>query len=72
MRRAKETEWGKDETHLTGRVDDVELEVLALVLDRLGERVLDGRVVAVDKVLVDKLHRERRLACEGWGRRARG
>lgn len=36
---------------------------MILPLDHLAESVLDGRVVAVDKVTVDELHRHTRLAC---------
>jgi len=43
-------------------VNDLSREVLILPLDHLAESVLDGRVVAVDKVTVDELHRHTRLA----------
>lgn len=48
---------------LPGRVDNLRQVVLPLVPDRLGEGVLDGRVVALDEATVDELDRERRLAC---------
>lgn len=32
------------------------------MLDDLAERILNGRIVALDKVAVHELHRERRLA----------
>ena len=40
-------------------VDDLGRVVLSLIPDLLAERVLDGRVVALDKVAVDITH------CEG-------
>lgn len=49
--------------YLASRIDDLSRIVLVLVLDHLAERILDGRVVAVDKVPVDELHRQTRLAC---------
>lgn len=50
-------------THLAGGVDDLGGELLAFVFDDLAEGVLNCRVVAFDKVAVDKLHRKRGLAC---------
>jgi len=47
---------------LASRIDDLSRIVLVLVLDHLAESILDGRVVAVDKVPVDELHRQTRLA----------
>ena len=49
--------------YLASRIDDLSRIVLVLVLDHLAESILDGRVVAVDKVPVDELHRQTRLAC---------
>lgn len=49
--------------YLAGGIDDLRGKVLVLVANHLAEGVLNGRVVAVDKVAVDKLHRETRLAC---------
>ena len=48
---------------LASRVYYLGREVLALVLDVLAERVLDGGVVALDEDAIDEAHRERRLAC---------
>ena len=48
--------------HLTGRINNLRSKLLALILDELAEGVLDGRVVALDEVAVDELHREGRLA----------
>jgi hypothetical protein len=48
---------------LPGRVDNLRQVVLPFVPDRLGEGVLDGRIVALDEATVDELDRERRLAC---------
>jgi len=47
---------------LASGVDDLGGKLLVLVPNDLAERVLDGRVVAVDKVAVDELHRQTRLA----------
>ena len=47
---------------LAGRVDNLGRVVLPLVADLLAKRVLDGRVVALDKVPVDVAHREGRFA----------
>lgn len=50
-------------THLAGGIDDLRGELLALVLDDLAEGVFNCRVVALDKVAVDKLDCKRGLAC---------
>jgi len=50
-------------SYLASGVDDLGGKLLVLVPNDLAERVLDGRVVAVDKVAVDELHRQTRLAC---------
>jgi hypothetical protein len=50
-------------TYLSCSVNDLGREVLVLPLDHLAESVFDGRVVAIDKVTVDELHRHTRLAC---------
>lgn len=42
-------------TDLTGSVDDVALVFGALVVDVLGEGAFDGRVIRLDKVVVDEL-----------------
>ena len=34
-------------------------KILSLVPDRLAERVFDSRIVAIDKVSIDKLYSER-------------
>lgn len=54
---------GENLTYLASSIDDLSCEILVLPLDHLAEGVLDGRVVAVDKVTVDELHRHTRLAC---------
>lgn len=43
-------------SYLTGGVDDLGGIVLALEFDDLAEGVLDGGVVALDEVAIDKLH----------------
>ena len=48
--------------HLTGCIDNLRRKFLPLVLDELAKGILDGRVVALDEVTVDELHREGRLA----------
>ncbi len=42
-------------SHLAGGINNLRRELLPLVLDQLAERVLDGRVIAFDKVLFDEL-----------------
>jgi hypothetical protein len=49
--------------YLAGGIDDLGRKVLVLISNHLAERVLDGGIVAVDKVAIDKLHRQTRLAC---------
>lgn len=43
-------------TYLAGGVDNLCSKLLSLMADGLAEGVLDGRIVAVDKVSVYKLH----------------
>lgn len=50
--------------YLAGGVDDLGGIFLGLVANDLAEGVLDGGVVALDKVAVDKLHRQAGFA---WG-----
>jgi hypothetical protein len=47
----------KSSKYLTRRIYDLGCKVLVFVPDHLAECVLNGRVVAVDKVAVDELHR---------------
>lgn len=56
---------GREEnlTYLASSIDNLSREVLVLPLDHFAECVLDGGIVAVDKVAVDKLHRHTGLAC---------
>ena len=49
--------------YLASRIDNLSRVVLILILDHLAEGILDSRVVTVDKVSVDELHRHTRLAC---------
>ena len=48
---------------MASRVDDLEGVLLPLVLERLGEGVLNGGVVRVYKMVLHKLHGQRGLAC---------
>ena len=50
-------------TYLASSIDNLSSKVLVLPLDHLAECVLDSRIVAVDKVAVDELHRHTGLAC---------
>lgn len=50
-------------TYLASSINDLGRKVLVLPLDHLAERILDSRVIAIDKVAVDELHRHTRLAC---------
>jgi len=49
--------------YLASGIDNLRCKVLVLVANHLAERILNSWVVAVDKVAVDKLHRQTRLAC---------
>jgi hypothetical protein len=49
--------------YLASSVDNLRRKVLVLVANHLAERILNGWVVAVDKVAIDELHRQTRLAC---------
>lgn len=51
-------ERGPRRAYLPGGVDDVAVVLDAVMLDVLGEGVLDGGVVGLDKVVVDKLDDE--------------
>lgn len=45
--------------YLASSVDDLSRKLLPFIFDELAERILNGRVVALDKMSVDKLYRER-------------
>lgn len=49
--------------YLAGSVDDLGRVVLALDRNLFAEGVFNGRIVAFDKVAIDKLHCERGFAC---------
>lgn len=49
--------------YLSSGVDDLGGILLALVLDNSREGVFDGGIVRFDKVILDELHRKRRLSC---------
>lgn len=49
--------------YLTSGVDNFSRKLLVLIPDHFAESILDGRVVAVDEMPVDELHRQTRLAC---------
>lgn len=52
--------------YLSRRIDDLCRKILILVPNQFAKSVLDGRIVAVDEVAVDKLHGQTRFA---WTRR---
>lgn len=49
--------------YLSSGIDNLGGIILVLVLDHFAKSVLNGWIVAVDKVAVDELHRHTRLAC---------
>jgi hypothetical protein len=49
--------------YLARGIDNLGCKVLVLISNHLAECVLDGGIVAVDKVAIDKLYRQTRLAC---------
>lgn len=49
--------------YLTSSIDNLSGEVLALESNHLAEGVLNGRVVALDEVAVNKLDRKRGFTC---------
>jgi hypothetical protein len=53
----------KSSQYLTGRVYNLGRKLLVLVPNHIAEGVLNGRVVSVDKVAVDQLPCQTRLAC---------
>lgn len=53
---------GEERAYLAGGIDDLGGVVLVLIPDDFAEGVLDGGVVALDKVAVDELHRQARFA----------
>ena len=50
-------------SYLTSGVNDLREVALTIVLDLSTERILDCRIIALDKVSFDKLDCQRRLAC---------
>jgi len=52
----------ENETDLASGVDDLTVVLGALVGDRLLERALYGRIVVVDKMILDVLQNERRFS----------
>lgn len=53
--------------YLPSRINQLRRKVLVLVADDFAEGVLNGGIVAVDKVAVHELHRETRFA---WSHRS--
>jgi hypothetical protein len=53
----------KSSKYLARRIDNFRCKVLVLIPDHLTEGVLNCRIIAVDKVAIDKLHCQTRLAC---------
>jgi hypothetical protein len=52
----------RSQSYLSGGIDNLGRKVLALVPYNLAKSILDGGVIALDKVAVDKLHRQTRFA----------
>lgn len=50
-------------SNLSGGIDDLGEERLVLVYNLMAKGVLDGRIVAFDKVTFAVLHSEGRFAC---------
>lgn len=50
-------------SYLSSGVDDLGGILLALVLNNSRKGVFDGGIVRFDKVILDELHRKRRLPC---------
>ena len=61
--RYSESCWLPLKTYLSSSVDDFCRILLGLVLDGLAERILNGRIVALDEMSVDELDGERGFAC---------
>lgn len=51
--------------YLSCSIDNLGCIVLVLVANNLAKSILNGRIVAVDKVAVDELYRQTRLAYTG-------
>lgn len=51
-------------SYLSGRIDNLRCEILAIVLDDAAEGVLNGGIITLYEVALDEADRERRLA---WG-----
>ena len=49
--------------YLSSRVDNLCCKLLVLIANHLAKSIFNGGIVAVDKVAVDELHRQTRLAC---------
>ena len=52
--------WG---AYLSGRINDLGREVLAFIFDDTTEGILNGWIITINKVTVDKLDRQRGFAC---------
>ncbi len=50
--------------YLARSINDLGRKVLPLVANNFAKGVLNGGIVALDKVAVDELDRQTRLACE--------
>ena len=48
--------------YLARRIDYLRSKILSAMFDDLGEMILNGWIVAVDKVTLNELHRERGFA----------
>lgn len=47
---------------MPSRIDDLGHEIMVLILDLLTESILNGRIITLDKVAIDELDSQRRLA----------
>jgi hypothetical protein len=53
----------KSSKYLTSGIDNLRRKVLVLISNHLAKCVLNSRIVAIDKVAIDELHRQTGFAC---------
>jgi hypothetical protein len=53
----------KSSKYLACSIDNLRRKVLVLITNHLAKGILNRRIIAVDKVAIDELHRQTRLAC---------
>lgn len=63
LKEMSESKRNKKYTFLPSRIHNLSRKLLVLVLDNLTESILNGWVIALNKVTIDKLHCERRFTC---------